>query len=177
MPERLTDEQWDELLRLERDAFKLTIRGFAALEAEIDAGCDRLFVQPIEGGAKTIGSLAKRIAVASALGVIPAEALPLVRFLLRLRHNFAHGDAFDLTGAQANELRRLLFPAPSPETLRHLDLQPARETLALALVVVRAGIQGSTEAIVRERDEAMHGLMVRRAIEARLAEMRGDRAD
>jgi hypothetical protein len=54
VPDRLSPDEWTNLLGDERDTFKLTIRAWAALEAEIDASAEALFRVPMDGGMRSL---------------------------------------------------------------------------------------------------------------------------
>src|SRR2546425_9444365 len=98
MPDQLTDEQFQELLR-ERDTFKLGIRGFASIEADIDAAVLEAFTGDLPGraGVRQLGGFKTRLTLAVALGIVRQEYRPIIDTLARFRNDLAHGKVSELT--------------------------------------------------------------------------------
>jgi hypothetical protein len=170
MPDRLTDVEWYELLS-ERDAFKLTIRACAALEAEVDALATEMFRSPIPRGIKSIGSFNKRIRVAAAVGVVPPHLIAPMDKLWELRNDFAHGDILELTAEHVVPVEQSyrsigLEDTPAAELLT-LSTQPVHKLVVL-LQLTRVMIQASAEIVRRERDDAMRNSVIRQAVISRL---------
>jgi hypothetical protein len=174
MPEQLDDAQWDALL-LERDTFKLAIRGFAAIEADLNAFIEEAFESPLPGGVRGLGGFDKRLAVSAALGLVPTDHVGALRALAQVRHDFAHGNIDEVDDARAARLRDAygdVLPRPA-----RLDVAPARYTLVAALAVSRIIIRMRVDVMrVRraELEQRVEGDLLRRAIIARLRELRGE---
>jgi hypothetical protein len=147
--ERLTDEEWESLLT-EPDGFRLTIRGYAALEAEIDDYCEALFRTPLEGGMRGLGE-GRRVAIASALGVIPEALLPAVNALRKVRNEFAHGNIAQLDDETLGALVRRLR-GPSPELFGYLaDTESPERKLAAILRFLRNAIGAAGVVMIEMR--------------------------
>jgi hypothetical protein len=170
MPERLSDDGWLRLLEEEQDAFRLTIRAWAALEAEIDALTEQLFRVPMQGGIKNLGSIWKRISVASALGVVPKELAPALDSLRQLRNDFAHGDVYDIDETRANSIIEAIYKSGyTPEALRpFVDRMSPRKKLELAFNILRAAIQAAGKLLYQWQRDARQSLAVKMAIQERL---------
>src|SRR4051794_24882017 len=110
MPEQLDDGEWSQLLH-ERDAFKLAIRGFAAIEGDLDAFIAEAFASPLPGGVRGLGGVDKRIAIAAALRLVPDSYLPCLRGLAKIRHDFAHGNIDVIPAERARALQDSLVAA------------------------------------------------------------------
>jgi hypothetical protein len=107
MPERLSDDEFDALLT-ERDAFKLAIRGQAALEAELHASIAEAFPGQMPAELQRL-SFPTRLALAEAVGVVPPNFRACFQAFASLRHDSAHGDIQDLTIERAWQLRELML--------------------------------------------------------------------
>lgn len=166
MPERLSDDEWARLLREESDAFRLTIRAWAALEAEIDALTEQLFRAPIDGGMKGLGTIYKRISVASALGVVPRKLAPTLHEIRLLRNDFAHGDIEDIEEPRADAIVKVMFESRFiPDELRlPIGKETPRRKLELTLTVLRSGIKASGNSHYQRQMEAEQALAVQRAV-------------
>jgi hypothetical protein len=162
-------EQWLALLRTETDPFKLTIRGCAAIEADMDAYCDELFRSPMPDGMTSLGLFAKRLPVAAALGVVPANLVGPMKALWKVRNQFAHGDRTDLSERDLVDLRNAYASADyvTAEAKANLDRHP-EWSLTYLLIATRAAIRGASEYLLRERDDAQRNAAIRMAIDERL---------
>jgi hypothetical protein len=175
MPELLSESEWFELLQNERDAFRLSIRGCAALEAQMNAACEELFRSPMPGGMKSLGPFVKRLQVAAAIGVVPAHIIDPLKKLWKLRNDFAHGDLTELTDARMEDVRKAFVQKEVaaeklPSAFRFFA-KPVAGNAVLHLVMVlnlaRTTIELATNELRAERD-AHQGSALREAIIAQL---------
>jgi len=142
----LSDEEFNALVDTERDAFKLAILGFAALEAEFVAEIEQAF-----GGAPELPAELKtaswklRLGLAVAFGLLPAQYRPLFDRLATVRHRFAHGEIHELSRQLANTLAdaalATLTQTGTTTLRRQLAAAPPLMSLRTALIVARALFQ------------------------------------
>lgn len=165
VPEQLTDEEFNELLR-EQDSFKLAIRGQTAIEGEIDAAIADVFVGDVPGEIRK-ARFPIRLALLVGLGILPARMTGLYLQLARLRNDFAHGNVRGLTPQRArsliHEVRALLgnsVPAEFSDAEERIAAAPPRTGLAIALRVARAIVR-ETAAIRRKRRDEEQRLLAR----------------
>src|SRR5258708_4678525 len=113
MPDALDQDAFARLLNLEKDTFRLTVRGHAAIEGELDALIAEAFAFGMPDFLRRMG-VGRKVEVASGLGyLIPEFVDPMAR-LTKLRNEFAHGDLDELTLGRARNLFgsiEPLFPA------------------------------------------------------------------
>jgi hypothetical protein len=93
------DEEFDDLL-LERDPFKLAIRGLAAVEAEMNAAIVEEFGGDLPSEIRNT-RFAVRLALAAGLKIIPPNMRGLFDRLASIRNAFAHGEIDHLTPQRA----------------------------------------------------------------------------
>jgi len=156
-PLRLSDEEFDKLLQ-EKDPFRLAILGHSAIEADIDAAIHEAFdghVPPELAKAR----FQIKIALAVALGLLPAQERPLFDRLATLRNKFAHGEIHVLTRQHANTL-----VDDMPKSVSSVDeewdkqlrpfLQKSEPTMSLRFALRFArGLFAGTVAIARKQRE------------------------
>jgi hypothetical protein len=151
VPDQFGDAKWNALIR-EPDTFKLAIRGFAAIEADIDAFIEEAFESPLPGGSRSLGGFDRRLRVAAALGLAPTFVAP-ISALARIRHDFANGNIDVIDEARARALGRAYESALPPDAVAAIEGLSPRNTLAAALIGARAMIRVSVEAVRIRRAE------------------------
>jgi hypothetical protein len=129
MPPNLDDDEFADLLLSEEDPFKLAIRGFAAIEAEIAEAMKDAFPDGVPSEMRRLG-FKTRLALAVGLGIVPSQYQGGFSVLAKLRHDFAHGEIQDLSTQRAKALVGAwppnIFPKPVRDALADL---PPRRTL------------------------------------------------
>jgi hypothetical protein len=173
VPEQLDDALWNELL-LERDTFKLAIRGFAAIEGDIAASIDEAFEWPLPHGARGLGAFDKRLAVAAALGIVPQPFIAIIRAVAKLRHDFAHGNIDTLTPERSAELRGTLaqFEFLPADLQEYLEAMASHYTLVYSLIICREVLHGALDLLRVRREDQQQLVALGLAIRQRLEEHR-----
>jgi hypothetical protein len=175
MADQLNEEDWNALLRGERDSFKLAIRGFSAIEADIDTFVEEAFELPLPGGVRGLGGFERRLAVASALGVVPGPYVGAVKTLARVRHDFAHGNITELSEERARQLREAFRDVTPEDVFATLEGADPHYGLVFALVVTRLIVRKAAE-VTRERRQEVQRLregdVIQRALRGRVEELR-----
>ena len=151
LPDQLTDEAFNTLLRTETDPLRLIILGWAAVEADINAHATEAFEYPLGVPFARVGGVSQRIAIATALGVIPIRIADALNALATLRHEFAHGARHDLTPERAAQLRSKFGEWVNPEVHDALEHLAPVYTVVYALNIARVGIQVAVEYMRTER--------------------------
>ena len=113
----LTDEEWAELMK-EQDAFKLAIRGHAALEAEMDTAIGAAFVKE-PPSSQELGTFPRRLKLAVAMGIIHPDLVSPFEALNELRNEIAHSVKKDVTAERTSRL--VASFALSPERLQKVE--------------------------------------------------------
>jgi hypothetical protein len=150
VPERLTDEEFSALLREEKDVFRLIIRGWAAIEADLNAYAAEAFTYPLDVEFARLAGVRQRIAIAAALGVVPAALAPALNAIATLRNEFSHGDRVELTVERAASFREVFREWLSDGSYAVLEQVPPIYTVVYALNVARVGTRVAV-GHVRER--------------------------
>jgi hypothetical protein len=179
-PIRLTDDEFHNLLS-GGDPFRLAILGVAAIEADIDAAISETFDGEVPD------ELAKarwgiKLALAVALGLLPASDRPLFDTLATIRNRFGHGEIHTFTRQHANQL----FDAVRKSVItvkdeRHVEVRAilrAAEpivSLRFALDLARS-LFGKSAAAAHERreEDRRAGRTQRKAREALLRRLAHD---
>jgi hypothetical protein len=173
VPEQLTEDEFNALLE-ELDSFKLAIRGYAAIEAQIDASIASVFPSEVPDEVLRLPART-RLALGAALGVMPSNFRDGIGRLAKLRHDFAHGKAHELTRSRARSLWAGFRPhLPQATQDRYgplLEVQPPIETLRIALIVARLVIRLEAEATQRRRAEEQRIVGTHSALQARLRDL------
>jgi hypothetical protein len=169
VPDRLSPGEWSTLLSDERDTFKLTIRAWAAIEAEIDASSEALFRVPMDGGMRSLGPITKRISVASALGVVPDVIAPALRALQKLRNDFAHGDIHELDDLRADALLQKLRETDvlTGDLERLVEGESPLNKLRGVLLIVMGFVQRAGEFVLDMQQQGDRAVALRRVLDRR----------
>ena len=171
MADPLTDDEFDNLLRTEMDAFRLIIRGWAAVEADLNAFTVEAFEFPWEGNFGRI-YVKHRIAIAAALGIIPSSVAPAITKLADLRNEFAHGTHPDLTVERARQLREAFDPWVADEARTALEKLAPLYSVVYILNVTRSLIRYGADATRKARERRLRDEALRKVLAARIAELR-----
>ena len=122
------DEQVRAGLRIgeileEKDAFRVIIRGQAAIEDVLDEAIDAAFTGGTPGELKRL-RLPSRLALAAALELLTTEVAAAIALLAKIRHQFAHGAADELTDDHVKLLRDFTAGFYPPEEVNADDFSP-----------------------------------------------------
>lgn len=164
MPDQLSDEEFSALLQEETDVFRLIIRGWAAIEADLNAFATEAFTYPLDAEFARLAGVRQRIAIAAALGVVPAALAPALNAIATLRNEFSHGDRIDLSPERAAHFREVFRDWLSDGAFRILEQVAPIYTVVYALNVARVGTRAAV-GHVRERnarDQALAELLAER---------------
>jgi len=168
MAEQLSDEEFSTLLREETDVFRLIVRGWAAIEADLNAYATEAFSYPLDVEFARIAGVRQRIAIAAALGVVPAALAPALNALATLRNEFSHGDRVELTPERADVFREVFRDWIADGAYHVLERVAPIYTVVYALNVARVGTRVAVGHVRLERerharDNALASLLVDRA--------------
>ena len=107
----MTEREWDEILPflIEKDPFRLVIRGQVLLEDILNAGVDAALPAGTPGELKRL-NLPARLALAQALDLITAEIVEAMKALAKIRNEFAHGYGDEITEAHAKTMSKVIAP-------------------------------------------------------------------
>lgn len=141
MPDVLAEEQWNALVRVEPDVFRLAIRGQNAIEAEIDAAITEAFVGPVPAELRHLGVFRNRLTLAVAMGVVEPAHEPGVAALAKLRNAFAHGDIEDLSRQRAESLLNAWGELVSDDARDSLRANEPIWSLRVSLIVARVVVR------------------------------------
>ena len=150
MPPPLDDKAFGKLVS-EQDAFKLAIRGLAAIEAEIEEAMKDAFPDGVPSEIRRLG-FNTRLALAVGLGIVPKQFQGAFKVLAKLRHDFAHGELQDLTAQRAKALVGAWPPDIFPKRVRDA-LAPASPRLTLQVVLTAARAAVRIAARVRKEEQ------------------------
>jgi hypothetical protein len=131
--------EWEDDLRLtavfaEKDPFRLVIRGHALIEEVLDDAINGAFPSGTPAELKRI-RLPARLALAKALELITPELAAAIAALARIRNEFAHGGADEVTQEHARMMGEVIAPLLPEEDLR-LDEYSPGDQMRLAIAVV-----------------------------------------
>ena len=176
VPQQLNDEEWAKLLT-EQDPFKLAIRGFAAIEADIAEAMKDAFPGKVPQEIRSTG-FTTRLALAVGLGIVPEQYQGGFKTLAKLRNDFAHDEIHDLTAQRAKALVGAwpsnIFPKPVRDALA--EARP-RLTLSTVLVAARGAIRVAARAREEERERrarAFQQSAIAEALRSRIETVAGD---
>jgi hypothetical protein len=147
-------DAFQQILR-ERDPFRMAIRGFAAIEAEIDDAILEAFTGDLPGraGVRQFGGFSRRLTLAIALGIVSKEFRPIIDSLARLRNDLAHGKVSDITPQRQRALAKVvreLLPARDVHTTElETILNSASPRVALMTALIFARDRGADGRPVR----------------------------
>lgn len=172
----LLDPNPIERLVLQRDEFKLAIKGFTAIEQAIDEYLEEAFVEKLDGGVRSLGGFKRRFAVAVALGIVPTKYKALITELAEVRNRFAHGAIDEMSEELKAKLLRLLEEILREDEIKKSSLaslagEPPAAALGFALIVGGAIVTTGGE-LARERRNAISSEDLRKALSNRLEESR-----
>jgi hypothetical protein len=162
----------------ERDPFRMAIRGFAAIEAEIDDAILEAFTGDLpRRGVRQLGGFSTRLTLAIALGIVSKEFRPIIDSLARLRNDLAHGKVSDITPQRQRALAKVvreLLPARDGDTTELetiLNSASPRVALMTALIFARAVVQTGVQSARQRRAQPPQGSRVAMALAAGLREL------
>ncbi|HZQ65771.1 MAG TPA: hypothetical protein VFA66_11145 [Gaiellaceae bacterium] len=175
MPDQLDDHQWVELLR-DRDTFRVAIRGFAAIEADVDTFIEEAFESPVPGGIRGLGGFERRLLIAVALGIVPTTFVNPIKALARVRNDFAHRLIEEISDQRLGELRQA-YALAMPESAESLRTLSPPDVLRFTLFATRLIVRGQAAALRPRREEIKRHAeqeAFRQAILRRIEQIRGD---
>jgi len=151
-----------ELIRSERDTFRLTIRGHALIDEGLDSLLADAFVDKKIPGFLKGPTFKRKLELGLALGLIPPSLKEPIDRLSALRDKMAHGRISEVSRTQALEVfASVTAVVPSLEEIRESDdsMEP-RYFLSLAIFVIWSALANAEQA-ARERREAIDAALSR----------------
>src|SRR3954468_16590803 len=105
------DRDWNDVVSffLEKDPFRLVIRGQSLLEEALNQGIDGALPAGSPPELKRL-NFAARLALAQALELITPDLAHAMKGLARIRNEFAHGLGDDITEAHAKATAEMIAP-------------------------------------------------------------------
>jgi hypothetical protein len=172
VPGVLGDEEFEQLIRLENDVFKLAIRGHAAIETELDAALMEAFVGEAPSNIRALGGFKTRLALAVGLGIIPGRHKTAIEAIAKVRHDFAHGAIRELTPKRARALLKA-YGHDIEEFVREVfDTEDPIDMLRVVLVMAHGAIKFGREAERRRREAVQRALAVQKAVREQISALR-----
>jgi uncharacterized protein YutE (UPF0331/DUF86 family) len=152
-----------ELLR-EDDPFRLVIRAHAEIEQLIAMATQSVFVEgKMPEELRHLGFI-RKLSLAISLGLVPPEAMELIKQLTELRNELAHGrGAAELSRARARQILRPCRPHLPEEIKQRLKDEPPITYLRLAAAVIYLQFADAISVAVAERDFAEKAVAEARA--------------
>jgi hypothetical protein len=163
-------------LVLQRDEFKLAIKGVTLIEQELLACVEEALVEKLEGGLR---GFRRRLNFAVALGIIPPKYKQLLAALGDLRNDFAHGSIESISAerkeALVKQIDAVMPEAPLKKSaFTALRAEPAAVALGTALATALAVVKVGGD-VAREKRNAASPDALREALARYLAERREGR--